>query len=76
MLHVTHDWIQVWDIHFPEQHSWEERTNVALAQASKVAYVPEPSLFFTLFPFHILVDQNMKIIQASGLGARQSGLIP
>ena len=57
--------IQVWNVRFPKQSSWEERLKKTSAQASAVAYAPEPSLFFRLFPFHILLDQDMKIIQAS-----------
>ena len=57
---------QVWDVRFPEQQSWRERERSIAEHVSAATYAPEPGLFFNLFPFHILVDQDMRIVQVIG----------
>ena len=54
---------QVWQVTFPEQAEYIAATSALKAQTASLRYSPEPSLFFSLFPFHLLLDQDLKIQQ-------------
>ena len=54
---------QVWRVSFPDQTRHLERAASRLAQAAACAYCPEPPLFHRLFPYHFVVDQELRVVQ-------------
>ena len=57
---------QVWHVSFPEQQAYAADVAALAAQSAAMRYTPEPSLFFSLFPFHLLIDQDMRLVQVCG----------
>lgn len=54
---------QVWHVSFPEQTSWVQAQQDIAELASHKRYVPEPALFWKLLPYHLVLDQELKIVQ-------------
>ncbi len=63
---------QVWRVTFPEQTSWVQAQRDIAELASHKRYVPEPALFWKLLPFHLVLDQELKIVQVRQGGRRGS----
>ena len=55
--------MQVWHVSFPEQQAYISDASALAVQLAGTRYTPEPSLFFSLFPFHLLIDQDMRLVQ-------------
>ena len=54
---------QVWRVSFPDQARHLERLASRAAEAATCAYCPEPSLFHRLFPYHFVMNEDMKVVQ-------------
>ena len=62
--------MQVWHVSFPEQQAYVDDASALAVQLAGTRYTPEPSLFLTLFPFHLLIDQNMRLVQVCMYGGK------
>ena len=61
---------QVWLVTFPRQtRSLEVEAEIAL-QASCSTFVPEAALFHRVFPFHMVIDKELRVRQVRNCGSR------
>ena len=58
---------QVWHVSFPQQAQHAADSASLQAHSDSATFSPEPSLFFSLFPFHVLLDENLNIQQVWNL---------
>ena len=54
---------QVWKVSYPEQRRHIEREAAHERQAASCSYAPEPPLFHRLFPYHFVLDKDLKVVQ-------------
>lgn len=54
---------QVWHVSFPEDTQYSSDSASLKVHVSAASYSPEPSLFYNLFPFHVLLDGELNIQQ-------------
>ena len=59
--HCPH--LQAWHVTFQSQEEQLDRWAAANALKGQARYSPEPALFHALFPQHILLDRNLRIVQ-------------
>ena len=57
-------------VQYPEQSKCLSKEAEITCQANASRYVPEPSLFHRVFPFHIVIDKDMRAVQM-GTGLRR-----
>ena len=60
----------MWLVTFPEQSKCLRKEAELTCQASASRYIPEPALFHRLFPFHLVVDERLVVVQL-GTGLRR-----
>ncbi|GAX84474.1 hypothetical protein CEUSTIGMA_g11894.t1 [Chlamydomonas eustigma] len=57
---------EVWHVSFSDQGLTTAKGQLALAREdSRIQYSPSPELFYTLFPFHMVIDRQMNLVQIS-----------
>ena len=54
---------QVWHVSFPEQPRYDADCHALEEKLEAACYSPQPSHFYKLFPFHILMDKELRIVQ-------------
>ena len=60
----------MWLVSFTEQSLCLRKEAEITCQASASRYIPEPALFHRLFPFHLVVDERLRVVQL-GTGLRR-----
>jgi hypothetical protein len=69
--------LQVWHVSYPEQAQFKLEFEVLEKKLTATCYSPEPSLFYSLFPFHMLLDQDLNLVQVgSGLNSTIPFFVP
>ena len=59
--------LKVWKVTFPDQSRHWERKAALQAQTASCSYAPEPVLFHHLFPYHMVLDREMNVVQVREL---------
>ena len=62
--------LQVWLVTFPEQLKCLRKEAEICLQANTSHYVPEPELFHRIFPYHVVLDDQLRVVQI-GTGLRR-----
>ena len=69
--------LQVWHVSYPEQAQFKREFEVLERKLAATSYSPEPSLFYSLFPFHMLLDEDLNLVQiGSGLNSTIPSFVP
>ena len=67
----------MWHVSFPEQVQFNIESQLLERKLAMTMYSPEPSLFYNLFPFHLLLDENLNLVQVgSGLNKTIPSFMP
>lgn len=56
----------MWKVSFPEQQQHVERAAAHEREAASCSYAPEPSLFYRMFPYHFVLDKDLRVVQVGG----------
>ena len=60
---------EVFHVTFPRQSRCLSKEAEISCQADSSTYIPEPALFHRIFPFHIVLDKDLQVLQL-GTGLR------